>query len=76
MGLPSSPSACIFSLTCTKPRSTLTLASSRPRPSEKGARPVHTITASGSMVSTCSFVTASIILTRHGLTPGTPGVTW
>mmetsp|Transcript_24183 Transcript_24183/g.71701 ORF Transcript_24183/g.71701 Transcript_24183/m.71701 type:complete len:467 (-) Transcript_24183:67-1467(-) len=75
MTLPSLSSARILSSTGTKPRFVSTLTFSRPSPSENGFRPVHTITASTSIVSTCSFVFASIILTVAGRSPGMPGVT-
>ena len=65
------------SSTCTKPRvfDTSMLMSASPRPSEKGARPVQTMHASTSSVSTSAFVLASIISIVTGLTPGIPGVT-
>mmetsp|Transcript_17105 Transcript_17105/g.51722 ORF Transcript_17105/g.51722 Transcript_17105/m.51722 type:complete len:223 (+) Transcript_17105:924-1592(+) len=75
MTLPSLSRARIFSSTGTKPRLVSMLTFSRPRPSEYGLRPVHTITASTSSVSTCSLVLASIILIVAGFSPGMPGVT-
>mmetsp|Transcript_21020 Transcript_21020/g.45118 ORF Transcript_21020/g.45118 Transcript_21020/m.45118 type:complete len:302 (-) Transcript_21020:186-1091(-) len=75
IGLPSASSARIFSSTCTKPRFMPTPSSCSPSPSEKGTRPVHTMTASTSIVAVCSLVLASIILTVAGFSPGTPGVT-
>mmetsp|Transcript_8 Transcript_8/g.20 ORF Transcript_8/g.20 Transcript_8/m.20 type:complete len:219 (+) Transcript_8:404-1060(+) len=68
-------STCIRSFTCTKPRSVSTPHASSPRLFVKGTRPVATMHASTSRVSTCSLVPASIILIRTGFSPGTPGVT-
>mmetsp|Transcript_11312 Transcript_11312/g.42239 ORF Transcript_11312/g.42239 Transcript_11312/m.42239 type:complete len:246 (-) Transcript_11312:856-1593(-) len=73
---PSGPvSTCIFSFTCTNPRTVSMPFSSRPRFSVFGLRPVATMQASTSSVSTCSFVLASIISMVTGFTPGTAGVT-
>mmetsp|Transcript_22293 Transcript_22293/g.44491 ORF Transcript_22293/g.44491 Transcript_22293/m.44491 type:complete len:224 (-) Transcript_22293:902-1573(-) len=65
----------IFSSTATKPRLVSMFRLSRPQSLVLGTRPVATMTASTSMVSTCSFVLASIILMVAGFSPGTPGVT-
>mmetsp|Transcript_46865 Transcript_46865/g.99537 ORF Transcript_46865/g.99537 Transcript_46865/m.99537 type:complete len:247 (-) Transcript_46865:968-1708(-) len=75
-----SPSSClvntrIFSSTATKPREVSMPDSLSPMSEVLGTRPVATMAASTSRVSTCSLVWASIILMVTGFSPGTPGVT-
>mmetsp|Transcript_32029 Transcript_32029/g.95682 ORF Transcript_32029/g.95682 Transcript_32029/m.95682 type:complete len:270 (-) Transcript_32029:1017-1826(-) len=74
--LPSLPSTSIFSETGTKPRRSVSaLIAPRLSPWVKGARPVATMHASTSSVSTTFLVLKSVSSIVTGLTPGTPGVT-
>mmetsp|Transcript_12011 Transcript_12011/g.27510 ORF Transcript_12011/g.27510 Transcript_12011/m.27510 type:complete len:248 (-) Transcript_12011:804-1547(-) len=65
----------IFSSTATNPRLVSMPASSSPMLAVLGTRPVATMAASTSSVSTCSLVSASIISMVTGFSPGIPGVT-
>mmetsp|Transcript_56891 Transcript_56891/g.66499 ORF Transcript_56891/g.66499 Transcript_56891/m.66499 type:complete len:236 (+) Transcript_56891:643-1350(+) len=65
----------MWSSTAMNPREAVIPASSRPMLAVLGTRPVATMAASTSMVSTCSLVVASIILIVTGFSPAIPGVT-